>query len=237
LTLAANAFSVNFAGNGAANTVARSDHNHGGQSWSGALGPFGLKVENTSGGGDGIQGFSATDDGVYGQTNSAGSTDSGVTGVSTNLAPGVRAFSSGGPGVYASSNNGPGVYASSGAGKAGDFVGDVRVSGQFTKRYTNGTESGALPVGYGYVSQPGNIQAIASTPNVTANKVGVGIYDITFAGLSYTTTSFATVVTVVDANIPQIATITSIAGKLRVRIYSLAGALVDSDFQFVTFNP
>lgn len=55
ISLTGTTFSVNFAGNGAATTVARSDHNHFGQSWTG-YGSHGLTVE-TDGAFAALRGF------------------------------------------------------------------------------------------------------------------------------------------------------------------------------------
>jgi hypothetical protein len=88
---------ANFAGDGAATTVSRSDHTHYGQNWSGSQLGAGLVVQNTDG--DGLRGFTTApvgSQGVLGQANAAGTfgvrgqnqstTGSavGVSGVSTN---------------------------------------------------------------------------------------------------------------------------------------------------------
>ena len=77
LMLTASQFTVDFAGAGAATTVARSDHNHLGQNWTGSNNPlvitgtFGppdyasLVLGNAHASGDGLRVTSTGDDGVY----------------------------------------------------------------------------------------------------------------------------------------------------------------------------
>jgi hypothetical protein len=133
LALAANTFSVNFAGSGAANTVSRSDHNHFGQSWSGPSGQ-GLTVNLTTPGAvssqaalvgrvgsvstwssiSGVWGDSADKVGVFGSSN----TNRGVTGASQS-----------GEGVAGISTNGTGVLAYSSAGTALRIEGPIKVAG------------------------------------------------------------------------------------------------------------
>ncbi len=89
LSLTGNQFSVDFAGNGTATTVARSDHTHWGQSWTGtgtgltlSGGNIGL---NASGTANGVAGYaSATSGTTYGVVgHSASTSGSGVFGVAT----------------------------------------------------------------------------------------------------------------------------------------------------------
>jgi len=119
LTLTGNQFSVSFAGSGAANLAARSDHNHWGQTWtSGSASGAGLSVSN-SGTGNGLSGSSYAGYGVTGD--SGGSYGgyftgpSGVYGLSdTNAGYGgyftnTRSIGSGGVGVYGGSANPLGI--------------------------------------------------------------------------------------------------------------------------------
>jgi hypothetical protein len=69
LTLTGSQFSLTFAGSGSANTAARSDHNHWGQSWTSSSGGAGLSVTN-SGTGSGLSGSSNAGYGVYGSSTS-----------------------------------------------------------------------------------------------------------------------------------------------------------------------
>jgi hypothetical protein len=87
-------FSVNFAGSGSAATVARSDHNHFGQSWNGSA-TNGLQVANSSTSGRGVYGhaYSTTGAiaGIYGRADSG--TGFGVAGHNYYNGTGVGAWS------------------------------------------------------------------------------------------------------------------------------------------------
>ena len=78
--------SANFGGNGGAPTVARSDHDHGGQTWT-TTNLIGLRVESNTGAPDsrGLDGISAAGTGVLGETNTG-------TGVSGESKEGVGVF-------------------------------------------------------------------------------------------------------------------------------------------------
>ena len=142
--------SVNFAGSGSAATIARSDHNHWGASWSGSgtglnlsggatglsasgssRGVYGTSsegegVEGDSTNGCGVLGFSSTNDGVYGWTYApSGAEKSGVFGEAGGSGnAGVSGFnpSSGGFGVNGRSTDGYGVRGLSDRGYGGYFI-------------------------------------------------------------------------------------------------------------------
>jgi len=78
--------------------------------------------------GSGVLGISDSGSGVLGTSN----TNIGVHGVSTTFI-GVRGFSDGGTGVHGSSTSGTGVFGRSTTGLAGEFLGDVSVSGTLSK--------------------------------------------------------------------------------------------------------
>jgi hypothetical protein len=141
---ATNQFNINFAGSGAANAAARSDHGHFGANWSGNSSGYGLTVMNNSSTGTGIYGQQGTGsgqfypfgysaavwgdasqgDGVYGASGS--STGTGVYGYAT-------ASSGANSGVFgrSSSTNGVGVLAM-GSGTSGTALkvsnGAIRVA-------------------------------------------------------------------------------------------------------------
>lgn len=111
---------VNYAGSGTAPSAARSDHNHWGQTWSGAgTGP------TLQGGAIGLFGNGSTY-GVYGQS-ASGNT---VYGQSTN-GYGARGVSTGNIGVYGESTSLSGVYgwSSTSPGVLGYSAYDVGVTG------------------------------------------------------------------------------------------------------------
>jgi hypothetical protein len=132
---------VDLAGTGAATTVARSDHNHFAQSWTGDVSGPGLTVQNiqaTQNGADSVSGVrgtgiygvlgesaSATGRGVFGRTNSVSGASIGVQGTS---------LSTTGRGVYGLASNFSGVNygvygeTNSTAGYAGYFAGPVGIN-------------------------------------------------------------------------------------------------------------
>jgi hypothetical protein len=123
LSLTGNTFSADF-GPGHSQ-VARGDHDHFGQTWTGSA-QSGLVVTNTSTtgtcGSAAIEGVGAAPSGV------TGCSPTGVFGDSHD-GYGVFGSSSNGTGLYGRSTTGVGVYGYSGTGQAGYFGGDVRVTG------------------------------------------------------------------------------------------------------------
>jgi hypothetical protein len=88
LNLAGGQFSASFAGNGAANTISRSDHNHFGQIWSGSA-DNGLRVINSSTTGHAITGFNISGSGItYGIFGSVSSSN-GLGGYFSNSTTGI----------------------------------------------------------------------------------------------------------------------------------------------------
>ncbi len=135
--LAANFTRSGLAGNGTANTIARSDHDHYGQTWSGT-GSVGLQVDNTSTafGGFGVSASSINGSGIIGTTSSPTLETNGVTGINKSTGShgvGVAGFhegsgigvfgqSVGGQGVFGFSPSGTGVYGESFSGIAAKFM-------------------------------------------------------------------------------------------------------------------
>jgi hypothetical protein len=113
------ALAVNFAGTGAANTPARSDHNHYGAAWSGTGLSVGLQVtaSDTSGTHDGIYGTTTTDGGwgVLGRNTFGTGNGIGVFGLVTSL---------GAAAIYGQAPAG---------GTAGFFTANVSVLGTLSK--------------------------------------------------------------------------------------------------------
>ncbi|HIC88151.1 MAG TPA: hypothetical protein EYP04_01930 [Anaerolineae bacterium] len=119
-----NVFNVRFAGSGSADTVARSDHDHWGASWSGT--GIGLTLQSTSTDGKAIYGHASTTSGTaYGGYFQADSTSGiGVYGAAPTVGVAGQATATSGTayGVYGytASSSGYGVYGqATGAGGAG----------------------------------------------------------------------------------------------------------------------
>jgi hypothetical protein len=140
-TTGAVSLAVNLAGSGAATTIARSDHDHFTQSWTGTVSGPGLSVANTmatQNGADNVSGLrgtgvygvlgesaSTTGRGVVGRTNSITGVNFGVLGLSqSSVGRGVYGLASGFSGVNY------GVYGetNSTAGYAGYFAGRVGIN-------------------------------------------------------------------------------------------------------------
>jgi len=135
----------------------------------------GVLGENTAGG-CGVSGASVSGTGVYGE-NGAGS------GTTPKFGCGVRGESANGYGVYGASKTASGVYGTSGSGSlAGEFVGDVRVTGNCTvsgnvtaAAITAGPSASGSPAGkfVGDVSISGNctVSGNATAATITAGDI------------------------------------------------------------------
>jgi hypothetical protein len=118
---------------------------------------------------------------------------------------------------------------------AGNFFGDVLVSGMISKRYTSTTDDPAIPIAYGFINTNGTVAA--ATPNVSCVwNSGSQWYEVTITGESYFFNDYATVVTGVGTS-AHITTTDSTGGKLLVLVFDAAGARIQNQFQFATFKP
>jgi hypothetical protein len=199
---------------------------------------FGLGVTTVGGGGGlsgsgspGVYGTSGSNTGVLGESGSGGggTASYGVVG---------RSLAANGTGVYGTAQNGSaayGVWGESSSGWAGYFSGNVHVTGVLTRAYSSGTANPAAPTAYAYIDAPGTLDH--GTPNVSSSWDPTNHwYAISIAGVSYTPGNFATVVTPGGTS-ATVATAAASGGQLIVTIRDLTGAAVQSDFQFVTFEP
>jgi hypothetical protein len=109
----ANQFGVHFGSNGASNSVARSDHNHFGQTWTGSSPGSGFNLFNTSTNGRAITGRQGTGSGYL-----------SIFGVTA----GLWGDSHDGYGVFGSALNGAGVY---GVAADSDFNNNTTYGGLF----------------------------------------------------------------------------------------------------------
>ena len=176
----------------------------------------GAGVTGKSGSDRGVHGISNTGDGVYGETKGSGA--KGVAGVSP---------------------NGVGVYGESSSGKAGQFQGDVQISGTLTRNY-NGTPARAMPLAYAQVNQNGVMQV--GTSNITSIvwDAANGRYVISFSDIPYYETgNYVTLVTPVRvSSIVPIVPVTSAADeKLHIYLFDSNGTRVQSNFSFVVYAP
>ena len=123
--------SINYGGNGSAGDAARSDHNHGGQTWTGSW-RSALTVESTGTNATSLQGTANNGPSALGVSGTSTS-GIGVYGGSTNGA-GVQGGSSYGAGVLGTSGVGTGVSgtSASGRGVSGTSVSGSGVVGEAT---------------------------------------------------------------------------------------------------------
>jgi hypothetical protein len=167
-----NQLSVNFAGTGAANTAARSDHTHFGANWGGTT-AFGVGLSVTNGAANGA--------GLYGQQG----TGSGFPYVFGNNA-GVWGEASQGSGVYGASATFRGVQGIS-LGTQGSGVYGTALSSTGTNYGVYGESASADGVG---------VLAKGSGSSGTALRVSSGAIRVTGAGPGSATPAFVHVVTV-----------------------------------------
>lgn len=166
LTLENNQFSVKFDGSGTATTVARSDHEHFGQSWTGT-GEFGLTVvnENQTAGADAIVGRLGTGSGLP-----AAEDGSAVWG---------DAQGQGRIGVYGTSDGYAGVYgnSSSSRGVLGESTDGIGVTGNSTNGTgVSGVSSSASDYGvFGYNQNGTGVKGLSSSSTGVFGETATGI--------------------------------------------------------------
>lgn len=122
----------------------------------------------------------------------------------------------------------------SGSGIDADLL-DGQTSASFAAA---GHTHSSLPIAYGNVKGTG--EKYAGTTNFSSLwNAGSSRYEITITGVSYSYSSFATAVTMLDES--GCATLNpatnSVSGKLLIKIYNTAGNPVQCSFQFVVFRP
>jgi len=123
---------------------------------------------------------------------------------------------------------------------AGYFKGDVynsqnvKVVGELQGSVSGDADMKAYV--YGYVTASGTITVSASSDGYTVARTSTGTYKITFSDTSLTSTQYMATVVVVDAVLPQIATIYQNSGNFDIHIWDISGAHVDSYFTFVVYK-
>jgi Head domain of trimeric autotransporter adhesin len=113
--------------------------------------------------------------------------------------------------------------------------GTATVAGELNRIATGGAN--LVPVVYGSIAAAGTINT--GTGNFTVTNSSTGVYNIAISGITYTTISSVTNVTPVAGNgVPRVATTSvSATNELLVRVYDLAGNLVNNAFHFIMFRP
>jgi hypothetical protein len=165
---------VNFGGSGLASTASRSDHDHFGAEWSGALGAG--------------PGFWVTNNGaigVYGVSSAGSGTTFGVRGDSSSVdGAGVFAWAKHAfgvtSGVYgrADSTNGRGVYGFSTSTSGSNAVGVSGETLSFSGTGTAGHATASVGTTYGVFGQSDSsagvgVYGIAASTDLTSNPIGV----------------------------------------------------------------
>jgi len=146
------------------------------------------------------------------------------------------------PAVNVANAAGTAIKAIGGNGICFDGEGDLRVTGEITKNYGNGSPSfhRTGPIAYATINLDGTVAA--GTPNVSCTwNLPNQRYEITISGESYSATGYVTTVTPV-AIAPAdtlFANTSSGLGQLRVRILSSSAGTVGQQkpFHFVVYKP
>ncbi len=180
--------------------------------------------------------------GLYGETLSTSAGATGVTGIrkgSGANGAGVQGFHEGsGQGVYGFSSGGVGIFGSSSTGKAGQFDGEVLVTGKLTSRFGSASaELRAIPMAYGNIGASGN--AIGNTPNVSSTRLGEGSYRVSI-GEAITTSHTIVLSSTQACDSPGPHLANSAGGNslgFLVSTYRLDGTQEDCAFSFVVFRP
>jgi hypothetical protein len=170
LSLTGTVLAANLAGSGTASTIARSDHNHFGQTWNGA-GTAGLRVTNTTSlnAGSAIIGQDGTGTGLS-LTGNAGVIGNSETG------EGVVGYSKTHSGVFGRSLNGIGVegYSGNGSGLVPEQITNAGVLGSSpTTIGVAGTSGSNFGVYGSSVTGNGIVGSTSSTANTVTGVTGI----------------------------------------------------------------
>lgn len=116
------------------------------------------------------------------------------------------------------------------------LTGIANFNGGVTQSYA-GTTARATPVAFGSIGVVGGV--VSGTPNIASAVYNAGAqnYEITLTGETYTTTGYATVVTVTTGAQFLVATTEASSGHLVVFIRNTNNNLITSAFSFVTYKP
>jgi hypothetical protein len=115
-----------------------------------------------------------------------------------------------------------------------DVKGDISLTGEVRNPGKTGSAN-LVPISYGNVQSNGSINT--GSGNFSVNRTGIGTYYITITGNNYHYLTYLATVTPAFTNSPRIAVTSSFSGDLIVRIFDMAGNLVDGYFNFVVHKP
>lgn len=109
----------------------------------------------------------------------------------------------------------------------------VITNGFYHCQYGGSQERVAVPIAYGVVSSTGAI--LSGTGNFTATRTTTGSYDILINGEAYQNSTFTVTITPVSTG-ARIATVSDAGSAARVNMFTIAGAKVDTQFQFTVWT-
>lgn len=112
-----------------------------------------------------------------------------------------------------------------------DQSGNTNTTGEIHRTPTG--NANMVPICYGSVDANGTI--LSGSGNYSVTTTPPGYYEITITGESYTNSGYTTSANPVSSN-PRMLSIGNNGGKLAVRTFTSAGALVDTIFHFVVYK-
>jgi hypothetical protein len=110
--------------------------------------------------------------------------------------------------------------------------GNTNFSGEIRRTPTG--SANVTPICFGSVDVTGVI--LSGTGNFTVTLTSTGIYEIAITAETYSNSGYISNITPVNFN-PRLVSTATNAGKLVVRLFSSAGTLTDTAFQFVVYKP
>ena len=114
-----------------------------------------------------------------------------------------------------------------------DVSGNIKLSGEINRTATG--NANLVPIAWGNIEPTGAINISSSTNNFTVTRTSVGTYYILISGESYHFQNYSTIVTPIGST-PVLATTGSGGGELFVKMFSITGAGVDSQFNFIIYK-
>lgn len=112
-----------------------------------------------------------------------------------------------------------------------DKSGNTNITGDIRRTPTGAANM--VPICYGAVDANGTI--LSGTGNFTVSTTPPGYYEVTITSESYTNAGYTTSANPLNSN-PRFLSIGNNGGKLVVRVFTIAGTLVDTPFHFVVYK-